>query len=98
MHLLNRIERGLRRVALVFTICAWLGLVYTAFHGPYPDLGFITIATLACSVIGMLCGISTFEGEDWRSVRTWMQLLFYTVPVLGMLLLVDRSGIYTMVF
>ena len=103
MHYEHQVEKVGSQIAAVSAVAAWCGFVYTFIYRPvtetvgesevsWPELNLITIGTLIVACISLLCGISTLSGEDWKSTRPWLLGAFYTIPIFGMLWLVDPTG------
>jgi hypothetical protein len=57
-----------------------------------PEIGFITIATLVCSLITLLGGLlGALDGEG-TFVRRWSFAVYCAFPFFAMLALVDPFG------
>ena len=95
------IQRLASRTTSLLLIPSWVGFIYTLLHRPHhvsvpvsaslPDIGFITVATLVCSLITLVCALPTL-GDDISSLRAWFFTLICAVPFIGMLCLLDPAG------
>ena len=97
MSLPPDIQRLLTRLARILALFSWGGFVYALFHRPrqissLPEIGFLTVATLLCSLLAFLCSLTTLD-EDFASLSGWMFVIFCSVPFLGMLWLLNPAGI-----
>lgn len=97
-----QIQRLASRVASSLVIPSWVGFIYTLLHRPHhvsfggasaslPDVGFITVATLVCSLLTFLCALPTL-GNDFSSLSGWVFVIACALPFFGMLALLDPFG------
>jgi hypothetical protein len=96
------IQRLATRTATLLVIPSWGGFIYTFFHRPHrisfpvsaslPEVGFVTIATLLCSLITLLCALPTLS-DDISSLSGWLFVVVCALPFLGMIGLLDPAGI-----
>ena len=97
-----QIQRLASRIASWLVIPSWVGFIYTLLHRPHhvslggasaslPDVGFITVATLVCSLLTFLCALPTL-GDDVSSLSGWVFVIVCALPFFGTLALLDPFG------
>ena len=97
-----QIQRLASRMASCLLIPSWVGFIYTLFHRPHhvsfggesvalPDVGFMTVATLVCSLLTFLCALPKL-GDDVSSLSGWAFAIVCALPFFGMLALLDPFG------
>lgn len=96
----QQLQRFSSRSALVLAIPSWHGFIYTLFHRPVrvefadawlPEVGFMTIGTLICSLLCFICAVQTLS-DDWGSITGWLFALVCALPFFGMLWFLDPLG------
>jgi len=97
-----QIQRLASRIASWLVVPSWVGFIYTLLHRPHhvsfggasaslPDVGFITVATLVCSLLSLLCALPTLD-DDISSLSGWIFVIACALPFFGMLALLDPFG------
>lgn len=96
------IQRALTRSACVLALPSWGGFLYALLarphqisfpvHASLPEMGFITVATLICSLLACLCAAPSLD-DDYTSLSGWVFFLACSVPFFGMLCLLNPAGI-----
>lgn len=86
----------------MLVVPAWAGFVHTLLHRPHPvllhgrtlwlpDVAFVTVATLACSLITFLCAWLAYRDEI-TSLRSWFLIGLHGCPFIGMIVLLNPSA------
>jgi hypothetical protein len=97
-----QIQRLASRIASWLLIPSWVGLIYTLLNRPHhvtlgaasaslPDVGFITVATLVCSLLTFFCALPTLR-DDISSLSGWAFVIVCALPFFGMLAQLDPFG------
>ena len=97
-----QIQRLASRIASWLVIPSWVGLIYRLLHRPHhvtlgaasaslPDVGFITVATLVCSLLTFFCALPTLR-DDISSLSGWALVIICALPFFDMLALLDPFG------
>jgi hypothetical protein len=97
-----QIQRLASRIASWLVIPSWAGYIYALLHRPHhvsfgeasaslPDVGFVTVATLLCSLLTFLCALPTL-GDDISSLSGWVFVIACALPFFGVVALLDPFG------